>query len=96
MAFNDNALETSNQIDDSGIISRRYRSRIEKAACVIQLDLARGWKVSEGEIDLGRDGGYGHGCVKGVLPEITHKAAIRTLAVGEKDRGGRQDITIRT
>ncbi len=55
MILYDQPLEAVGALRDGGVVSRRNCLRIEKAAAVIELELARRRKVEKRVIDLGRD-----------------------------------------
>ncbi|HET9219725.1 MAG TPA: hypothetical protein VFR18_22275 [Terriglobia bacterium] len=93
MAFHDDPQRAAKGANDRAVVPFRYRSRIEEAPRIVELEYRRrsssgvsGADVFERAVDLGRNGaGWRVGDCR-VLPEIAHHTLPRTLASREEDR----------
>ena len=86
MVLDDDGLEVTDPGRDGGVIFGRDRLRIEEVAGIVELDVLRAGRLRQGVVDLGRDRSDGNSLIQRVLPEITHRAAERTLLVRQEDR----------
>src|SRR5262245_26152590 len=91
VCFDDHALEAGNNVRDLLIVFRRDLLRIKKASGVVQLDVTRSRKIRKPRANLLRDGTAWHDLVERVRPQVAHHTTERTLAIGQKDNGGRNE-----
>ena len=85
MILDDDGLEVADARGDGRMILGWDRLRVEEVAGVVELEVLRGRKPLQGVVDLRGNGSDGDTLIERVLPQVAHRAAKRTLFVGEED-----------
>ena len=92
MALDNHPLEIPKAFRNPWMIRDGNRPGVKETATVVELDLTRCGKASQGEIDLVGDRPHRNGVGQGVFPKVAHQASPGTLPVRQEKRGHRDDL----